>query len=158
MEHLLLSVGEMYPVKGDCVVPAGEGSLCLGEGQGAHELLQGMDLVAHLGHGGQEGEGPEKRGACAEGHAEHQGQVRQGGVVFQDKEGTHRKGEEGHAGKDAVVQRHPGPAHLVPGQGEIPVAPDILLKAPVGVPVPVEDLYHLHAVDVLHNGVVHLPG
>src|SRR5699024_12090724 len=88
----------------------------------------------------------------------HQGEVRQGGVSYQNQVRPDGQGEQGHAGQDAVVEGHPGPADPVPGQGELPVAPHILIETLVGLTVPVEDLHHLHAVDVLHDDVVHLLG
>ena len=111
-----------------------------------------------LRQSGHETQRPQQGRPHAEGHAQHQGEIRQGGVPSQNQVRPDRQGEQGHTGQDAVVEGHPGPADLVPSQGEVPVAPHILLKALVGLPIPVEDLHHLHAVDVLHDGVVHLLG
>ena len=140
------------------MILTGEGPIRLHQSRRAHQLLQGGDLVADLWQGGHKSKGTQQGRPHAEGHAQHQGEIRQGGVPSQNQVRPDGQGEQGHAGQDAVVEGHPGPADLVPGQGEVPVAPHILLETLVGLTVPVEDLYHLHAVDVLHDGVVHLLG
>ena len=158
VEHLVLLIGKADVLKENGVILTGEGPIRLHQSRRAHQLLQGGDLVVDLGQGGHETQRPQQGRPHAEGHAQHQGEVRQGGVSYQNQVRPDGQGEQGHAGQDAVVEGHPGPADLVPGQGEVPVAPHILLETLVGLTVPVEDLHHLHAVDVLHDGVVHLLG
>ena len=158
VEHLVLLIGKADILKGNGVILTREACLCLLQSRCAHQLLQRGDLVVDLGQGGHKPQRPQQGRTHAEGHAQHQGEVRQGGVSYQNQVRPDGQGEQGHTGQDAVVEGHPGPADLVPSQGEVPVAPHILLKALVGLPIPVEDLHHLHAVDVLHDGVVHLLG
>ena len=158
VEHLVFLVGEADVFKGNAVVFAGEGLLFLFQRRGVHQLFQCCDLVVDLGQGGHEAQRPQQRRSRAEGHTEHQGQVRRCGSTGKHQIGPDGQGEQGQAGEDAVIQRHPGPADLVPGQREIPVAPHILLKSLIGFAVSVENLDNLHAVDVFHNGVVHLLG
>ena len=158
VEHFVLLVGKADVFKGNAVIFAGEGLFFLLQRRGVYQFFQRCDLVIDLGQGGHEAQRPQQRRPRTEGHAEHQGQIRQRGSAGKHQISPDGQGEQGQAGEDAVIQRHPGPADPVPGQREIPVAPHILLKPLVGFTIPVENLHHLHAVDVFHNGVVHLLG
>ena len=77
---------------------------------------------------------------------------------MQDKPRPQRQGKHSRAGDNAVIEGHPRPADPIPVQSEVPVVFYICLKPLVAVAVPIKDLYHLHAVDILHNGAVHLLG
>ena len=158
MEHFIFLIGEANVFKGYAVVFSGKRLLFLFQRRGVHQLFQRCDLVVDLRQGGHEAQSPQQRRPRAEGHTEHQRQIRQRGSAGKHQIGPDGQGEQGQAGENAVIQRHPGPADPVPGQRKIPVAPYILLKPLVGFAVPVENLDHLHAVDVLHNGVVHFLG
>ena len=58
-----------------------------------------------------------------------------------------------------LLSTTPQPAGPEPIQSKITVVFYIGLKAVIGLSVPVEDFHDFHAVDVLHDGVVHfLPG
>ena len=80
VEHLVLLIGKADVLKGDGVILAGEGCVCLLQSRGPHQLLQSGDLVADLWQGGHEPQRPQQGRTHAEGHAQHQGEIRQGGI------------------------------------------------------------------------------
>ena len=78
VEHLVLLIGKADVLKGNGVILTGEGPIRLHQSRRAHQLLQSGDLVADLWQGGHKSKGTQQGRPHAEGHTQHQGEIRQG--------------------------------------------------------------------------------
>ena len=149
-------VGEAHMFKADVQTAAGKWLFPFLQRRDVEQSFHLIDLIAQLGHHRHKAHGPHQGRPHGEGHTQDQGVVRQRGGPSEHQIAAGWQQHQRHTGQDTGVEGHPQPAGPEPVQGEIPVVLHIGLKPVVGLPIPVEDLHHFHAVDVLHDGVVHL--
>ena len=159
MEDFVLFVGKPHILKANLQIVSVEIRFPFFQGRNVEQRFHLIDLVAQLGQHRHKIHGSNQRRSHRKGHAQYQRVIRQGRGTGEHQISANRQQNQRHAGQNAGVEGHPQPAGPEPIQRKIPVVFHIGLKAVIGLSVPIEDLHYLHAVDVLHDGVVHfLPG
>ena len=159
MEDFVLFVGKPHILKADLQIVSVEIRFSFFQGRNIEQRFHLIDLVAQLGQHRHKIHGSNQRRSHRKGHAQYQRVIRQGRGAGEHQISADWQQNQRHAGQNAGVEGHPQPAGPEPIQRKIPVVFHIGLKAVIGLSVLIEDLHYLHAVDVLHDGVVHfLPG
>ena len=159
VEDFVLFIRKPHILKADLQIVSVEMRFSFFQGRNIEQRFHLVDLVAQLGQHRHKVHGSDQRRSHGKRHAQYQRVIRQGRGAGEYQIAADRQQHQRHAGQNAGVEGHPQPAGPEPIQSKITVVFYIGLKAVIGLSVPVEDFHDFHAVDVLHDGVVHfLPG